>query len=122
MIKEAIEKLTRFKDLDDTEAFSTMKYIMEGRASDSQISAFLIALKMKGECAGEISAFSRAMLEKANRIRTTTTVKERLLYIIYYFNYYLLRYLKLNILLVHLNNCTPKQAIHLVHQLRAWPD
>ena len=70
MIKEAIEKLTRFEDLDDTEAFSTMKYIMEGRASDSQISAFLIALKMKGECAGEISAFSRAMLEKATRIRT----------------------------------------------------
>ncbi len=70
MIKETIEKLIRFEDLDDIEAFNIMKYIMEGRASDSQISAFLVALKMKGESTREISAFSRAMLEKANRIKT----------------------------------------------------
>jgi anthranilate phosphoribosyltransferase len=70
MIKEAIEKLIRYEDLDAVEAFNTMKYIMEGKAGDCQISAFLIALKMKGESIEEISAFSRVMLEKANRIKT----------------------------------------------------
>ncbi len=70
MIKDSIEKITRFEDLSATEAFDTMKYIMAGRASDCQISAFLIALKMKGESIEEISGFSRAMLEMATRIKT----------------------------------------------------
>jgi anthranilate phosphoribosyltransferase len=38
-----------------------MTVLLEGRAAESQIGAFLVALKMKGETADELAGFARAM-------------------------------------------------------------
>lgn len=70
MMKEMLEKVMENKSLTQDEAYRTMKFIMDGVANDCQIAAFLTALKMKGESIDEISGFSRAMLKKANRIKT----------------------------------------------------
>ncbi len=69
-MKEYIEKLISSIDLSRKEAYEAMIRIMEGGVADSLISAFLIALKMKGESVDEISGFSEAMLEKARKVIT----------------------------------------------------
>jgi len=68
MLKEIIEKMIRFEDLDMREAYDSMKQIIEGNVNDCQVSSFLTALRMKGETIDEISGFSRAMLDKARRV------------------------------------------------------
>lgn len=68
MIKEVIEKIIGGTNLTENEAYEVMNYIMSGGANDCQIASFLTALKMKGESIGEVSGFSRAMLEKAKKI------------------------------------------------------
>jgi len=70
MLKDIIEKIISLKSLDMDEAYKVMKYIIEGNANDCQIASFLTALRMKGETIDEISGFSRAMLEKAEKITT----------------------------------------------------
>ena len=40
-----------------------MTVLLEGRAAESQIAAFLVALKMKGETSDELAGFARAMRE-----------------------------------------------------------
>lgn len=69
-MKDFLEKVLNGNDLDQDEAYSSMAFIMEGNANDCQISAFLTALKIKGETAQEISGFSRAMLEKALKVKS----------------------------------------------------
>ena len=49
MIKDAIIKLSRKENLTYAEAEQVMNEIMEGRASDVQMSAYLTALSIKGE-------------------------------------------------------------------------
>ena len=56
MIKDAIIKLARKEDLTFEEAQTVMDEIMEGRATDVQMSAYLTALSMKGETIDEITA------------------------------------------------------------------
>lgn len=68
MIKEAISLLVQEKDLSENEMAECMKEIMEGRATDAQIGAFLTALRMKGETVEEITGAARIMREKATRI------------------------------------------------------
>ena len=48
MIREAIMKLSRKEDLTYQEAEEVMNEIMEGRATDVQMSAYLTALSLKG--------------------------------------------------------------------------
>lgn len=69
-MKEYIEKLVNSNDLSRKEAYRAMIRIMEGCVSNSLIAAFLIALKIKGESVDEISGFSEAMLEKAQKVIT----------------------------------------------------
>ncbi|MEM4311168.1 MAG: anthranilate phosphoribosyltransferase [Nitrososphaerales archaeon] len=69
MIREAIAKLTEFKDLSSEEAYHSLKEIVSHQANESQISAFLTALKMKGESAEEIVGLAKAMLESCIRIK-----------------------------------------------------
>ncbi len=69
MIKDVINRLSRFEDIDESTSYEVMKYIMEKKATDVQIAAFLMALKMKGEAFSEISGFSRAMLDNAKIIK-----------------------------------------------------
>ena len=67
-MREYIARLIDSKDLSREEAHKAMTAIMEGGVSDSLISAFLTALKIKGETVDEISGFSEAMLEKAKKV------------------------------------------------------
>lgn len=67
-MREYIVKLINSRHLSREEACDAMKKIMEGGVSDSLISSFLTALKIKGETVDEISGFSEAMLEKAKKV------------------------------------------------------
>lgn len=69
MIKEAINLLIQNISLSDNEMAECMREIMEGRATDAQIGAFLTALRIKGETVEEITAAARIMREKATMIR-----------------------------------------------------
>ena len=70
MIQRALKKVLERQDLTRDEAFSTMDWIMDGRATPSQISAFLIAMRMKGEKSQEIAGFATSMRNKACRVNT----------------------------------------------------
>jgi anthranilate phosphoribosyltransferase len=68
MIKEGIQKLTEQMDLSHKESEEIMREIMTGKAADSQIAAFLTALKMKGETVEEITALAKVMKECCHKI------------------------------------------------------
>ena len=64
MISEAIKKLVERQDLDRQEMHAVFGEMMDGKASDVQKSALLIALRMKGETAEEITGAAMAMRER----------------------------------------------------------
>jgi len=68
MIKEAINILINNISLSEAEMAECMNEIMEGRATDAQIGAFLAALRTKGETVDEITGAARIMREKAAKI------------------------------------------------------
>ncbi|PKL69466.1 MAG: anthranilate phosphoribosyltransferase [Methanomicrobiales archaeon HGW-Methanomicrobiales-1] len=72
MIKETLMKLAERQDLAAPEAAEVMRTIMEGRASQAQIGALLLALHMKGENAEEIAAFARVMRDHAITVKPVT--------------------------------------------------
>ena len=61
MIKEAIIKLANKEDITREMAEQAMDDIMSGQATPVQMSAFLIALSMKGETIEEITACAKGM-------------------------------------------------------------
>ncbi len=69
MIKEAISLLIEKIDLSESEMSDTMREIMEGKATDAQIGAFLTALRLKGETIAEITGAAKVMREKALSIK-----------------------------------------------------
>ena len=68
MIKEAIQLLVDRKDLSFEIAQQSMREIMSGEATPSQVGAFLASLRMKEETVEEITAFATVMRENALRI------------------------------------------------------
>lgn len=68
MIKEAIIKLAKKEDLSYREAKEVMNEIMEGKASDVQMSAYLTALSMKGETIDEITASAEGMRDHCTKL------------------------------------------------------
>ncbi len=68
MIKESIHKLVNGADLTHEESTASMKEIMSGSATNAQIGAFLTALRVKGETAEEITAFTSVMKQYCHRI------------------------------------------------------
>lgn len=64
-LKPFISKVINREDLTQEEAFDAMNCIMSGGATDSQISALMIALRMKGETVPELTGFARAMRQRA---------------------------------------------------------
>lgn len=68
MIREAIAKLVSGVNLSQNEAEAAMGEIMSGGATDAQIAAFVVALRMKGETVEEITGCARAMRAKATRV------------------------------------------------------
>ena len=76
MIKEAIHTLMDGKDLDYGTAKAVMEEMMEGRATQAQMGAFLAALRMQGESIDEITAFAEVMREKGVKIRPQREVMD----------------------------------------------
>src|SRR2546425_9138167 len=68
MIKECIPLLLENHELTSDQAKATMKEIMSGEATSSQVAAFLIGLKKKRETADEVTALARVMREFSHRI------------------------------------------------------
>jgi anthranilate phosphoribosyltransferase len=71
-IKETISRLTYRQDLTPEEAGQVMGVIMEGGTTQSQIGAFLTALRMKGETPEEIAAFAKVMRRYAVTVAPIT--------------------------------------------------
>ncbi len=74
MIKEAINLFVSNISLSEVEMAECMKEIMEGKATDAQIGAFLTALRIKGETVEEITGAARIMREKATTIKAPNGV------------------------------------------------
>jgi anthranilate phosphoribosyltransferase len=72
MFKETLIKLAGRLDLNSAEAEGVMRIMMEGKASQAQIGAFLLALHMKGETADEIAAFARVIRYNAITVKPRT--------------------------------------------------
>lgn len=68
-MKVYIQKVGERIDLTREEASLAMRDIMEGNATEAQIAAFLMALKLKGERPWEILGFVEVMREKSIKIR-----------------------------------------------------
>jgi anthranilate phosphoribosyltransferase len=64
VIADAIKRLVDGKDLDRQQMKSVFAEMMDGKASDVQKSALLIALRMKGETVEEITGAAMAMRER----------------------------------------------------------
>jgi anthranilate phosphoribosyltransferase len=61
LIAQGIQKLIERENLTDEESQRIMQEIMSGDVSDSQIAAFLTALRMKGETVEELTMFAKTM-------------------------------------------------------------
>lgn len=76
MIQDIIRLVVEKKDLTEEQAMDAMKDIMSGNATDAQIAAFAIALRMKGETVEEITGCARVMREFAVKIKVKTDSSE----------------------------------------------
>ena len=68
--KKAIAQVIDRIHLSQEEAYETANTLMSGGATESQIGALLVALRMKGETIDEITGFVKSMREKATVIPT----------------------------------------------------
>jgi len=73
MLKPFIAKAINRTDLTDAEAEEAMNVIMTGQATQAQIGAYLVALRMKGETIAEIKGSVRAMRNVAVKVKLNTT-------------------------------------------------
>lgn len=76
MIKEAILKLAKKQDLTANEAKTCMNEIMDGQASDVQMSSYLTALSLKGETIEEITGSAAGMREHCIKLLNDEDVLE----------------------------------------------
>ncbi|PKL15439.1 MAG: anthranilate phosphoribosyltransferase, partial [Spirochaetae bacterium HGW-Spirochaetae-6] len=67
-MKNYIDRVVMGKDLSEAEMQDAITVVMEGKATDSQIAAFLTALRLKGETIAEITGAVRVMREKALKL------------------------------------------------------
>lgn len=65
MIQKALKKVVNGYDLQVDEMRAVMESIMEGQVDDIHITAFLTAMKMKGETPVEIASAAQVMRDKA---------------------------------------------------------
>ncbi|WP_293444990.1 anthranilate phosphoribosyltransferase [Persephonella sp.] len=68
MIKQLIQKITSNTDLTKEETEKLFDILMKGEATDAQIGAVLIGLKMKGETVEEISSAASVMKKEAVKV------------------------------------------------------
>ncbi|MEA2336463.1 MAG: anthranilate phosphoribosyltransferase, partial [Thermoanaerobaculia bacterium] len=76
MIGDAIRKLADGQHLGREEMYEVFGEVMDNRTSDVQKSALLIALRMKGETADEITGAALAMRE---RVTPLTVDRDRII-------------------------------------------
>jgi len=68
MIQELLGRLVNRENLTQEQATSAMNAIMSGECTESQVAAFIVALRMKGETVDEIAGCAQVMREKATRV------------------------------------------------------
>jgi anthranilate phosphoribosyltransferase len=68
MIVAALQKLLDGKELSPKEVTACVQEIVEGRASEAQVGAFLVAFRQKGERPSEIASFASALAAYSHRI------------------------------------------------------
>ena len=73
MIRETINQLLEGQSLPAEQAEAVMDEIMTGAATPAQIAGFLVALRIKGETADEITGCARAMRRAAVLVRPERT-------------------------------------------------
>jgi anthranilate synthase component I len=73
MIRGTINQLLEGRSLPAEQAEAVMDEIMTGTATPAQIAGFLVALRVKGETAGEIAGCARAMRRAAVPVRPSRT-------------------------------------------------
>ena len=69
ILTKAIDAVASHRDLTSSEAAEVLSEIMHGRASETQIAGFLIALRTKGETVEEVVGLASTMRELATRVR-----------------------------------------------------
>jgi anthranilate phosphoribosyltransferase len=70
-LTRAIDALASRRDLSADETAEVLAEIMHGEGSETQIAAFLIALRTKGETVDELTGLARTMRELAAHVPTT---------------------------------------------------
>ena len=70
MIKESIAKIVERIDLEEDEMAEVVEKMMEGVVTESQIGAFLLGLRMKGESISEITGAAKVMIDQSIKINT----------------------------------------------------
>jgi anthranilate phosphoribosyltransferase len=65
LLRQAFETVLKGRSLDAVEAEAALGEILDDVVPDALIAGFLIALKMKGETASELTGGTRAMLQRA---------------------------------------------------------
>lgn len=73
MIQNILQKVMDRQNLERDEARAVINAIMSGEFNDAQIAAFLVAMRMKGETAEEVTGFAEAMRSKATPVKTRHT-------------------------------------------------
>ncbi len=74
MLKPYLAKIINRQDLSAEEAQAAMEIVMTGNATQAQIGAFLVAMRMKGETIEEITGSVRAMRSVAVKVELPETV------------------------------------------------
>lgn len=72
-MRTVLEKVVKGINLTEGEVRIVMERMMEGGATPSQMAAFLVAMRVKGETVEEITGFVRAMRDRASRLSTCRT-------------------------------------------------
>ncbi len=73
-----LAELTAGRDLTAEQAAAAMRDVFAGGATPAQISAFIVALRMKGETVEEMTGLVRAMLEVAEPVPLAEGLRARL--------------------------------------------
>src|SRR5689334_23623395 len=73
MLKPYIAQAIKRENLTTAQAEEAMNIIMTGQATQAQIGAYLIALRMKGETIPEITGSVRAMRANAVKVELSKT-------------------------------------------------
>ena len=73
MVQTAIKRIIDGVHLSREEAKITMDTIMKGEATEAQIGAFLIGMRMKGEQPAEIAGFAESMRSQAHQVTYSGT-------------------------------------------------